>query len=346
MNNQLDFYYGNEAEQFSFIRVPKLLFKIKRFKSISSDAKLLYGLLFDRMSLSLKNNWVDNENRVYIYYTVKEVMEELNIAREKCSKIFAELDTEKGCGLITKVRQGLGKPDIIYVMKISSCLSDDNSTNDADNDYQDEYEARENSASEEEISRNSKIETLEVRKSNPLKFENQNYRNLKIKSPEIRKSKTNNNDFNNKNNNTDFSDNNLILSYQQGEESKKKDAMDEMREREKYRELISENIEYEILVKNYSQSSADDVLETMLDAVCSTRDYFWIGEERIPQAAVKSRLLKLDYGHIEYALDSIKRNITNVRNPKKYLLATLYNAITSMDTYYTTTVNYDLYGDK
>lgn len=75
MNNQLDFYYGNEAEQFSFIRVPKLLFKIKRFKSISSDAKLLYGLLFDRMSLSLKNNWVDNENRVYIYYTVKEVME-------------------------------------------------------------------------------------------------------------------------------------------------------------------------------------------------------------------------------------------------------------------------------
>ena len=122
--------------------------------------------------------------------------------------------------------------------------------------------------------------------------------------------------------------------------------IDEIEERERYREFISEKIEYEFLVNNYSQSAADEILETMLDAVCSTKDYMWLGEERIAQATVKSRLLKLDYGHIEYVLDSIKRNRTNVRNPKKYLLATLYNAPTSMDTYYTTAVNYDLYGDK
>ena len=171
---------------------------------------------------------------------------------------------------------------------------------------------------------------------------------LENRSPNFAKTEVNNNDFNNNknNNNTDFSDNNLILSYQQRKESNKKDVMDEIQEREEYRELISDNIEYEFLVKNYSQASADDVLETMLDAVCSKKDYIWLGDEEIPQAIIKSRLLKLDYGHIEYALDSIKRNYTNVRNPKKYLLATLYNSITSLDTYYTTAVNYDMHGNN
>lgn len=93
-----------------------MLFKDERFKGLSSDSKLLYALLLDRMSLSIKNGWFDDENRVYVYFTVKEAMEELNMAKEKCTKIFAELDSEKGCGLIVKVRQGLGRPDIIYVM--------------------------------------------------------------------------------------------------------------------------------------------------------------------------------------------------------------------------------------
>jgi hypothetical protein len=112
-----EYYYGSEAEQFTFYRIPKILFVDKRFSNISSDAKILYGLLLDRMSLSLKNGWLDSENRVYIYFTVEEVMEALNIGREKCAKIFSELDTKKGCGLILRKMQGLGKPAIIYVMK-------------------------------------------------------------------------------------------------------------------------------------------------------------------------------------------------------------------------------------
>ena len=61
-----DYYYGIEAEQFSFYRVPRLLIKDERFKGLSSDAKLLYGLMLDRMSLSMKNGWLDDENRAYI----------------------------------------------------------------------------------------------------------------------------------------------------------------------------------------------------------------------------------------------------------------------------------------
>ena len=104
---KFDYYYGAEAEQFSFYRVPRLLIKDRRFKGLSSDAKLLYGLMLDRMALSMKNGWFDDENRAYIHYTVENIMEDLGCARATCAKVLAELDSKKGIGLIEKKRQGL-----------------------------------------------------------------------------------------------------------------------------------------------------------------------------------------------------------------------------------------------
>ena len=115
-----DYYYGIEAEQFSFYRVPRLLIKDERFKGLSSDAKLLYGLMLDRMSLSMKNGWLDDENRAYIIYTVDAIMEDLGCSKPTCTKIMRELDSENGIGLIEKKRRGLGKPDIIYVKNFAS----------------------------------------------------------------------------------------------------------------------------------------------------------------------------------------------------------------------------------
>lgn len=112
---QFDYYYGTEADQFSFYRVPRLLIKDKRFSKLSSDAKLLYGLMLDRMSLSMKNQWLDKENRAYIIYRVEEVADDLGVCRETAIKIMAELDSKKGIGLIEKKKMGLGRPDIIYV---------------------------------------------------------------------------------------------------------------------------------------------------------------------------------------------------------------------------------------
>ena len=112
---RFDYYYGVEAEQFSFYRVPRLLIKDERFKGLSSDAKLLYGLMLDRMSLSMKNGWLDDENRAYIIYTIENIREDLGCSKEKAVKVLAELDASKGIGLIEKIRRGLGKPDIIYV---------------------------------------------------------------------------------------------------------------------------------------------------------------------------------------------------------------------------------------
>ena len=109
---KFDYYYGVQSEQFSFYRIPRLLIKDQHFKGLSSDAKLLYGLMLDRMALSMKNHWLDNENRAYIIYSIDNVMEDLNCSKPTCVKIMKELST---FGLIERERKGLGKPDIIYV---------------------------------------------------------------------------------------------------------------------------------------------------------------------------------------------------------------------------------------
>ena len=108
-----EYFYGRECEQFTFFRIPKMLFSDKRFKDMSTDAKVLYGLMLDRMGLSLRNRWLDNENRVYIIYTVEDIINDLGCARQKVAKLLDELDNS--VGLIERKRQGLGKPNIIYV---------------------------------------------------------------------------------------------------------------------------------------------------------------------------------------------------------------------------------------
>ena len=104
---KFEYYYGVEAEQFSFYRVPRLLIKDERFKGLSSDAKLLYGLMLDRMALSMKNGWLDDENRAYIIYTVDNMMEDLGCAKGICVKVIKELDSDNGIGLIEKNAGGL-----------------------------------------------------------------------------------------------------------------------------------------------------------------------------------------------------------------------------------------------
>ena len=115
-----DYFYGIQAEQFSFYRIPKLLFTHPVFKGMSTEAKNLYGILLDRMNLSAKNNWIDEEGRVYIIFTVDEIMEALGCAEQKAIKLLSEMDTK--AGLIERKRQGLGKPNLIYVKNFISGL--------------------------------------------------------------------------------------------------------------------------------------------------------------------------------------------------------------------------------
>ena len=117
-----DFFYGNESEQYMFYRVPQVLFTDERFKSISCEAKLLYGFLLDRTSLSVKNKWVDKAGMAYVYYKQETAQENLNIGKDKALKIFAELEK---IGLIIRKKQGQGNPTRIYVMNFAKPVKDD-----------------------------------------------------------------------------------------------------------------------------------------------------------------------------------------------------------------------------
>lgn len=108
----LDYFYGQSGELFAYFRIPKALFQDSRFRQLSTDARTLYGILLDRMSLSAKNSWVDEHGRVYIIYTVREVQESLCCAEHKAVKLFRELEQ---ADLIERKRRGLGRPSLIYV---------------------------------------------------------------------------------------------------------------------------------------------------------------------------------------------------------------------------------------
>lgn len=115
----LDYFYGQSGELFAYFRIPKALFQDSRFRQLSTDARTLYGILLDRMSLSAKNSWVDEHGRVYIIYTVREVQESLCCAEHKAVKLFRELEQ---ADLIERKRRGLGRPSLIYVKNFSSGL--------------------------------------------------------------------------------------------------------------------------------------------------------------------------------------------------------------------------------
>ena len=123
-------------------------------------------------------------------------------------------------------------------------------------------------------------------------------------------------------------------------------GQDGMRKRESYRALILENIEYDVLSQNVQldKDHLDELVELMVDTVCSNREMIRIAGDDYPAEVVKSRFLKIDSSHIEYVLERMRENTTYVRNIKKYLLAALYNAPVTMDSYYTSLVNHDLYG--
>ena len=180
---KFDYYYGLHSEQFSFYRIPRLLIKDQHFKGLSSDAKLLYGLMLDRMALSMKNHWLDNENRAYIIYSISNVMDDINCSKPTCVKIMKELDS---FGLIERKRKGLGKPDIIYV-KNFAVLEDSQEQDEESSDSADTFEENKPVMSNENITSEGKQDELpEVKDFN---FNNEAYGLEMVETEEIFKEK-------------------------------------------------------------------------------------------------------------------------------------------------------------
>lgn len=152
---EFGYFHDYESEQFAFYRIPKVLFTDEYFRNLSSDAKVLYGLMLDRMALSIRHQWFDEEGKVYIIFTVEQVIQYMNCGRDKAMKTLAELDTKKGIGLIERVKQGFGKPDIIYVKNFILRTSKDVKNNDE---------------SEESIQQNREVEEVDLSESRKNRF--------------------------------------------------------------------------------------------------------------------------------------------------------------------------------
>ena len=172
------YFQGMECDMYSFYRIPKLLFTSEYFKNLSCEAKVLYGLMLDRMSLSIKNRWFDEEDRAYIFFSVEEIMEMLNCGRNKAVNCLKELDQEKGIGLIEKRRIGLGKTNVIYVKNFSLTeYPDEPAIFDSEETPENVAERKENTETEIE----EYAEKEPEKPVNTQKFEKQTSRSFKNK---------------------------------------------------------------------------------------------------------------------------------------------------------------------
>lgn len=297
MDIKFNYYYGKEAENFSFFRIPKLLFTDPIFTKLSSDAKVLYGILLDRMNLSMKNNWIDEENKVYIIFTIEEIAEIMCCATQKATKILQELDDKKGIGLIEKKRLGLGKPNILYVKNFII-----QETNEQENSVQD------------------KITNQELWKSQFKNDENHNSGNVNFTKQELLKSQCNKTNINK----TEYSDTeyNNTSPISPSKENKKEDM-----EVEEITKILKQNINYTFLVEEQlkDKEKIDLIVNLMAEAIQSKTD-IRINQKMTAYETVKEQFLSLQKEHISYVLlvlDENKRKITNLR---AYLLSLLYNA--------------------
>ena len=346
MSNDIDFdyYYGKEAEQFSFYRIPKVLFTDIHFKGLSCEAKILYGLMLDRMSLSLKNGWLDDNNRVYIYFTLEDIVGLMNCGTGKAVKLLAELDGDKGIGLIKRVKQGQGKPTIIYVKSFvikenaEENLSEIQEKNNESLDFQ---KPKVKNIQNRKIGL-SQMESQDFSKSEVKGSKNEKSRVPKSKSQDFSKSKSNYTKYNKTNiNDTD----NINPIYQDNNNSEIKnieDRIDEIDNIEIYKEILKENIGYSTLCSQYDKEEVDEIVNLMMDIICYTSKTIRIAGQDLQADIVKSRILKLNMLHIQYVINCINKNTTKVRNIKSYMITALYNAPATINHYYKAEVNHDL----
>ena len=304
MDKKMNFkyFYGTEADQFSFYRIPKALFTNDCFKDLSCDAKILYGLMLDRMSLSIKNQWFDEENRAYIYFSIEDIMELLNCGRNKAVKSLQELDDEKGIGLIEKRRQGFGKVTIIYVKSF----------------IQEECE--------EEKKEKSKM----------VKFINQTSVEEE-ETEEVYISNSNNTNINNTNLSENKS-NHIVSADGIGSEE------DEMETLHAYQSLIKDNLDYDSLLVSHphDKNQIDEIVDLIVETVMCKSDKVLIASNWYSGALVRGKFMKLDYSHVEYVLHCLEGNTSKIKNIKKYLLAALFNAPSTISGYYRAEVNHDM----
>ena len=319
-NMQLDYFYGDEAEQFVFYRIPKILVKSPHFRKVSDSAKLLYGLMLDRMGLSIKNGWVDEQNRAYIFFTVKDIMEQMCCGSEKATKIMKELDSIKGIGLIERIKQGQGKPAKIYLKKF----------------VVNTFDARQSS-------RLSEIESQDFGKSRNKTFGNRKSGLSENKSAEFRQSKCNNNKYNDTdmNNNELNNINHIYPTASENQEQAHQLWIDRYNENEN---MVKANIDYESLCRTYDREIIDDIVNIMAEVLTVDKTSYTIEGCIYPAALIQKRFKEVNHGMIEMFLIQFSKKTDRIHNMKSYLITSIFNSPSTASAQLQNTINHDLYG--
>lgn len=280
----------------------------------------------------LHEGW-QTSGKVYIIFTVEQVIQYMNCGRDKAMKTLAELDTKKGIGLIERVKQGFGKPDIIYVKNFILRTSKDVKNNDeSEESIQQNREVEEVDLSESEKStyRGRKNRLQGVGKTDFKRSENTTYRGRKIRTTEVGKTDPNNTNYNYTDiSNTDRSNTDLI-NLSDSSEQQSMDLMEEMELFQMNTALVKRNIEYDCLVQRCrlgEQQQLDEIVALIVETISIERENITISGVKYPYQFVKSRLLLLEESHIEYVLDCLHENTREVKNIKAYLLTCLMNSI-------------------
>ena len=316
------------------------------FAALSIQAKVLYGVLLDRMSLSRKNSWFDEQNRVFIIYQIGEIQEDLGFSKKKAMDLLSELEN---FGLLEKKRRGHGLPNILYVKSFMDSADGDLSGNKTVPDETSTGEIYSRGAEKGTFgpkpmySRSAHSGTLEVPKPALLEVPKSSPLEVPILGP--LKSNTN---INKTEENKIESNHIRSVSPQAAYTTAR---YDEMRHDEdssslalEYRSLICENIEFENLLLTFPERTEllEGIVELILEILLCRSKEILISSTLFPAEIVRSKFLKLDYSHIVYVVTCFTENTTKVKNIRKYLLASLYNAPTTIEGYYTAEVNHDL----
>ena len=304
-----DYFYEEQSDSYTFYRIPKMLFTEKLFTDLSTDAKVLYGLLLDRISLSRENGWIDKEGRVYVFYTIRTIKASMRCANTKACGLLKELDA---FGLTERKKQGQGKPTIIYLKKfISEGMA--------------EVQTPEKSGSESEADvsdpGNIGVKTTENSGSRPSE------------NPVLDHGESDPNYININNTRRIINTNHIS--------SMKTDLNDEYNA---YAEIIRENLAVDTMLERFPQDAEIivGIYDLVLETVLCQKPSIWISKNEYPTNLVKSKFLKLNNMHLEYVMGCMKENTTKVRNIKNYLLAALFNAPSTMSSYFQSELSHDM----
>ena len=394
----LAYMYADTLRKFTFYQIPKTLFENESCQMISNDSKLLYSMMLDRAGLSARNGWTDSAQRVFIYFKMEEAVSKLHVGHNKVVRLYKELETY---GMIERKKQGLGKPDQIYVkvfpaqIQTDSVMEPTEETEVAVKEYA--VPAREcvEEWTDADYVENSVLEDIEELPYPPadMSFDEKDFPVVHIEYPAVT---VQTDDFPNsndpdpipemgirpsafgksgipKNGSLDFPKVNSNNIKKKDKEFMKNQSInlsdpayaphdpaqyrtrygqdwvnERLKDAEIYREMIHDNIDYDILRQDYPDDMEviDGYVDLMVEVCCSRRKAYRVNQEEYPTALIKSCFEKLNREHILYVKERMEKNPTRIRNIRAYTLSALFNSYATLTQYYTSQISHDMAEDN